>query len=70
MPWRSVKARALLAALLRIGSTVKREAGGSHLVLARPGWRNYTFAFHEGREVGPAMVARVAKLTGLLPEDL
>jgi predicted RNA binding protein YcfA (HicA-like mRNA interferase family) len=70
MPWRSVKARALLAALIRCGWTVKRERSGSHVVLARAGWPIYIFAFHEGQEVGPRMLARVAKHTGLHPEDL
>ena len=30
----------------------------------------YTFAFHDGDEIGPAMLARIAKETGLKPEDL
>jgi predicted RNA binding protein YcfA (HicA-like mRNA interferase family) len=42
-----------LAALLRIGWSVKRQAGGSHQVLSRPGWPDYVFAFHEGEEIGP-----------------
>jgi predicted RNA binding protein YcfA (HicA-like mRNA interferase family) len=59
-----------LAALLRIGWSVKRQAGGSHLVLARPGWPDYVFAFHEGDEIGPRMLARIARRTGLQPTDL
>jgi len=51
--WSSTKARRVLAALLRIGWSIKREAKGSHRVLARPGWPNYTFAFHDGEEIGP-----------------
>ena len=70
MPWRSVKARALLAALVRCGWTITRERKGSHRILTRPGWPLYVFAFHDGDEVGPAMLARVAKRTGLRPEDL
>ena len=70
MPWRSVEARALLAALLRLGWSIKRERAGSHVILTRPGWPNYIFAFHAGGEVGPTMLARVAKRTGLRPEDL
>jgi len=68
--WASAKARRVLAALLRIGWTVKRQAGGSHRVLAREGWQDYVFAFHDGDEVGPRMLARIAKKTGLKPEDL
>jgi predicted RNA binding protein YcfA (HicA-like mRNA interferase family) len=59
-----------LAALLRIGWSVKRQAGGAHLVLARPGWPDYVFAFHEGDEIGPRMLARIARRTGLQPTDL
>lgn len=67
--WPSRKARLVLAALLKIGWTVKRQSG-SHRTLERPGWPNYVFAFHDGEEVGPRMLARVAKHTGLTPEDL
>jgi len=48
--------------------TVKRQAG-SHRVLVRPGWADYVFAFHDGDELGPAMLARIAKHTGLRPQD-
>jgi predicted RNA binding protein YcfA (HicA-like mRNA interferase family) len=67
--WPSRKARLVLAALLKIGWTVKRQSG-SHRVLQRSGWSDYVFAFHDGEEVGPRMLARVAKHTGLSPEDL
>jgi predicted RNA binding protein YcfA (HicA-like mRNA interferase family) len=68
--WGSAKARRVLAALLRIGWTVKRESGGSHRVLARPGWADIVFAFHDNDEIGPRMLARMAKHTGLAPDDL
>lgn len=45
--WRPVKAMQLLAAWFRIGWTVAWQ-NGSHRRLARPGWANYTFAFHDG----------------------
>jgi predicted RNA binding protein YcfA (HicA-like mRNA interferase family) len=67
--WRASKARRVLNALNRIGWTLKRQAG-SHRVLARPGWDDFVFAFHEGEEIGPRMLARIAKYTGLRPEDL
>ena len=67
--WPSMKARRVLAALLRIGWSVKREAS-SHKVLVRDGWADAVFAFHDGDEVGPRMLARIAKRTGLRPEDL
>ncbi len=67
--WPSRKARQVLAALLRLGWEVKRQTG-SHKTLSRPGWPDYTFAFHDPDEVGPKMLARIAKHTGLAPEDL
>jgi predicted RNA binding protein YcfA (HicA-like mRNA interferase family) len=68
--WASRKARLVLAALLRTGWHIKRQAGGSHRVLAREGWPDYVFAFHDAEEVGPRMLARIARKTGLRPEDL
>ena len=59
--WPATKARRLLAALLRLGWTVKRQSG-SHRLLAKPGCE---FAFHDQDEVGPSMIARVAKYSGL-----
>jgi hypothetical protein len=38
--------------------------------LAREGYPNYVFAFHEREEIGPRMLSRIAKHTGLTPEDL
>lgn len=67
--WRSVKARRLLAARLRIGWQIKRQAG-SHRTLERAGWPDFVFAFHDNEEIGPRMLARVAKHTGLTPDDL
>lgn len=65
----SVKARALLQALLRKGWVAKRQSG-SHRTLAHPDWPDYTFPFHDGDEIGPRMLARIAKHTGLDPTDL
>jgi len=67
--WPSVKAKRLLAALLRLGWQVKRQSG-SHKTLSRDGWPDFVFAFHDGDEVGPKMLARIAKHTGLAPDDL
>ena len=68
--WPSTRARQVLAALLRIGWTIKRQSGTSHRVLTRVGWPNYVFAFHDNEEIGPKMLGRIAKHTGLTPEDL
>jgi predicted RNA binding protein YcfA (HicA-like mRNA interferase family) len=59
----------VLAALLRLGWVVKRQSG-SHRVLAREGWSDVVFAFHDSEELGPRMLARIAKHTGLKPDDL
>lgn len=63
------KARRVLAALERIGWHVKRQSG-SHRTLARDDWPDAVFAFHDDEEIGPVMLARIAKRTGLKPEDL
>ena len=68
--WPSVKANRVLAALLRIGWSIKRHKGGSHRVLSRHNWPDYIFAFHDDEEIGQRMLARIAKHTGLKPEDL
>jgi predicted RNA binding protein YcfA (HicA-like mRNA interferase family) len=68
--WPSTRARRVLAALLRIGWRIKRQAGGSHRVLEREGWANFVFAFHDDEELGPRMLARIARNTGLVPDDL
>ncbi len=68
--WPSTKAARVLAALYRIGWYLKRSGRGSHRILAREGWPDYVFAFHDGDEIGPRMLARIAKKTGLSPEDL
>jgi len=67
--WPSVKAKRLLAALFAVGWKLKRQSG-SHRTLSRDGWPDVVFAFHDGEEVGPRMLARIAKHTGLAPEDL
>ena len=66
--WPSKKARTVLSALLKLGWSIKRQTG-SHRTLTRPGWADYTFAFHDTEEIGPRMLVRIAKHTGLTPED-
>jgi len=67
--WPSTRSRRVLAALLRIGWVAKRQSG-SHRTLSRTGWDDFVFAFHDDDEIGPRMLARIAKRTGLRPEDL
>lgn len=68
--WGAAKAKRVLAALLRIGWSLKREPGGSHRILARADWPDYVFSFHDSEEIGPRMLSRIAKHTGLKPNDL
>jgi predicted RNA binding protein YcfA (HicA-like mRNA interferase family) len=68
--WPAAKARRVLDALLRIGWRVKRVKAGSHKTLERPGYPDYIFAFHDSDEIGPKMLARIAKHTGLKRTDL
>ena len=67
--WPAAKANRVLAALYRIGWQLRRQSG-SHRTLWREGWPDVVFAFHEGEEIGPKMLARISKHTGLRPEDL
>lgn len=65
----STKVKRVLSALQRIGWSIKRQTG-SHRTLEREGWPDAVFAFHDGDEIGPKMLARIAKNTGLKPGDL
>jgi predicted RNA binding protein YcfA (HicA-like mRNA interferase family) len=56
----SVKAKRVFAALVRIGWQV----------MSRKGYDDFVFAFHDGEEIGSRMLSRIAKKTGLIPEDL
>ena len=67
--WPSAKAKRVLAALFKLGWQTKRQTG-SHRTLSRVGWPDFVFAFHDGEEIGPRMLVRIAKHTGLTPEDL
>ena len=67
--WPSTKARRVLAALLRLGWAIKRQSG-SHRTLARADRPDFVFAFHDDEELGPKMLSRIARSTGLRPQDL
>ena len=69
MKWHAVKASRVLKSLLKIGWSVKRQKG-SHRILTKPGFSDYTFAFRDGEEIGPRMLARISRHTNLTPEDL
>jgi predicted RNA binding protein YcfA (HicA-like mRNA interferase family) len=68
--WPSIKAKKVYQALIRIGWTPKPQTGTSHSQLQRPNFSDYTWAFADSEEIGPKMMARIAKHTGLKREDL
>ncbi|MBX7186951.1 MAG: type II toxin-antitoxin system HicA family toxin [Vicinamibacteria bacterium] len=55
--------------MLRIGWKHTRTKG-SHKLLELAGRPPFPFAFHDGEEIGPRMLAQIGKRTGLRPEDL
>jgi predicted RNA binding protein YcfA (HicA-like mRNA interferase family) len=67
--WPSTKASKVFRALLRKGYAIKSQKG-SHIVLMHPERGSFVWAFHDHVEIGPKMLARIAKQTGLSPEDL
>ncbi|MGA8762837.1 MAG: type II toxin-antitoxin system HicA family toxin [Candidatus Sulfotelmatobacter sp.] len=68
--WPSCKANRVYKALLKIGWTLVRQAG-SHAILSHPQHSERdTWAFHDSEEIGPRMLAKIGKKTGLRPEDL
>jgi predicted RNA binding protein YcfA (HicA-like mRNA interferase family) len=67
--WPSCKAKRVLAALVKLGWTIKRQTG-SHRTLEHAEWPDFVFSFHDGEEIGPRMLSRMAKHTGLQPDDL
>jgi len=67
--WGSTSSSRVLRALFKKGWQLKRQTG-SHRVLSKEGFPDYVFPFHENEEIGPRMLSRIAKHTGLTPEDL
>ena len=69
--WPATKAKRVYRALLRIGWEQHHLVkGSSHQQLTRPGFAPFTWAFHDSEELGPRMLSRIAKQTGLQVEDL
>ena len=62
-----------MRALHRIGWREKPRIskGGSHKQLEHPDYpHEFTWAFHDDVEIVPKMLAKIAKETGLKPEDI
>ncbi|MEO8735934.1 MAG: type II toxin-antitoxin system HicA family toxin [Edaphobacter sp.] len=69
--FQSQKSLQSASALQRIGWTEHSILkGSSHRQLTRSGYPDFTWAFHDTEKIGPRMLARIAKHTGLKPEDL
>lgn len=71
--WPATSAKKVFRALQRIGWREKPRisTSGSHRQLQNPNYPyEYTWAFHDSDEIGPAMLAKIAKRTGLKREDL
>ncbi|MGB7556006.1 MAG: type II toxin-antitoxin system HicA family toxin [Candidatus Korobacteraceae bacterium] len=68
--WPSTKAGKVLRALGRIGWSIKAYKASSHVQLIHPKPGEYTWAFDDSDELGPAMLAKISKKTGLKREDL
>ncbi len=68
--WPSTKAKRVFAAIQRLGWAVKKEIGSSHKQMTHPEWGQATWAFHDGEEIGPKMLARLAKVYRFRPSDL
>ncbi len=68
--WPSTRASKVFRALISIGWEIKRHGDGSHIVLEKTGYPDYVWAFRNSDEIGPKMLARIAKHTGLELEDL
>ncbi|MGB8768032.1 MAG: type II toxin-antitoxin system HicA family toxin [Candidatus Korobacteraceae bacterium] len=69
--WPSTRARQVYKALLKIGWEPVSQHG-SHIKLRHQAskYPDYIWAFRDNDEIGPRMLARIAKHTGLTPRDL
>jgi predicted RNA binding protein YcfA (HicA-like mRNA interferase family) len=38
--------------------------------MKREGWGDYPVSFHDDEELGPAILSKISKKTGLKPNDL
>lgn len=70
--WPSVKAKKVYKALRQIGWKPKPtdKKGSSHHQLIHATLPEYTWSWNDSDELGPVMLKKIAKHTGLTPEDL
>ena len=70
MQWGTTKGKRVLSALLKMGWQIKNGNGGSHMILAKVGFAPYSFSFGHNEEIGPPMLSKIARKTGLTPDLL
>jgi predicted RNA binding protein YcfA (HicA-like mRNA interferase family) len=69
--WPSSKTRKVYKALLKIGWTEHYPSREAHTNISSvPDTPDFNWAFHDSDAIGSRMLARIAKRTGLRPEDL
>ncbi|HEY1948763.1 MAG TPA: type II toxin-antitoxin system HicA family toxin [Bryobacteraceae bacterium] len=68
--WPSSKAKQVYKAILRIGWTPKLMKGSSHVQMTHASYPEATWAFHDSDEIGPKMMARLAKTFHFTRADL
>lgn len=64
----SSRAKDVLKALQGIGWTISRQKG-SHKTLVKDG-KSYSFQFQPGDEIGPKLLSKMGKMTGLQPQHI
>jgi predicted RNA binding protein YcfA (HicA-like mRNA interferase family) len=56
---------------MKIGWQAVHQSGSHEKLRHKSGeFPDYIWAFHDGDEIGPKMLARIAKHTGLKPSDI
>ena len=68
--WPSKKAKQVFKAIQAIGWRIKKEKSGSHVQMIHDSYPEATWAFHEGVEIGPKMMAKLAKEFHFTRKDL
>ncbi len=59
-----------LPGVLAYGDSANDAMAKAQILVSRAGYADFVFAFHDGEEIGPKMLARIAKHTGIIPNDL
>lgn len=71
--WPSTKGRRVYSTIKKLGWKPKQNKGSSHIQMVNeqhPEWGEVTWAFNDSDEIGPKMLARIAKRFKFSPEDL